>query len=157
MVVNGEEGEECVYQIRAKLYRLDHPDSVDKAKPSESAPGFSSHTFAWSTSSNPDAAEDARPAVTARVPEWVEVGTGPVRVLRPCSRASAPASVTEEQTMASNSELEGSLDRDEQLLQTETGLSNIVPVSGARVVMRRENQPGGQGEFASITSLVDYD
>jgi hypothetical protein len=85
-VVNGEEGEDCVLQLRAKLYRLD----------SEKATG--------------DGDDGATAAVTSEVPpkqEWKEVGTGPVRVLRQKGGAAE------------------------------------------RLVMRRENHPGGVGTKVS--------
>lgn len=78
---NGEAGEECIFQLRAKLFRLSTPQ-----QPS-------------------DDDKDASKETDAKA-EWVEVGIGPLRVLE----------------------------------STEEDVS-----SKYRLVMRRENQPGGQG------------
>lgn len=60
---NGEGSEECVMQLRAKLFRLSKRQPVGGGGGGE--PG------------------DASSKATAPQAEWVEIGTGPVRVLRP--------------------------------------------------------------------------
>ena len=80
-VDNGEKGEECIFQLRAKLFRLSTPEK------------------------GPEDDKDTNKDADAKA-EWVEVGIGPLRVLE----------------------------------STEEDVS-----SKYRLVMRRENQPGGQG------------
>ena len=69
---NGEQGETCTFQMRAKLYRLDESkpaprDDGSGESPSKSIPSASA------------ASTVATAKATAQ--EWVEVGTGPLRVL----------------------------------------------------------------------------
>lgn len=86
---NGEAGEECVLKLRAKLYRLSEVCGE----------GGSSSTAA------------------AAAKEWVEVGTGPVRLLTP-SACSTSADVA---------------------------VSEVQAALFPRIVMRREHQAGGPG------------
>lgn len=94
---NGEKGEKCLLQCRAKLFRLSRR-CVEE--------GSNAGSFAVSSREN---SED-KPAVL----EWVEIGTGPVRVL-------APTAEPDEKDSSSQR---------------------------SRVVMRRESQAGGVGEWA---------
>lgn len=68
---NGEMGEECVKQIRVKLFRLTHKTRNDG---SETQKENSSDT----SRGDPVSASD----IVVSVPEWVEVGIGPVRILK---------------------------------------------------------------------------
>ncbi|CAE7701907.1 unnamed protein product, partial [Symbiodinium microadriaticum] len=78
-VGNGEQEEECVLQLRAKLYRL----SKRRAQSSNSA-------FPNLGGSSGSADEPSGELVaTEMVAEWVEIGTGPVRVLRPSGTSAA--------------------------------------------------------------------
>lgn len=75
-LVNGEEGESCSFQMRAKLYRL------DESKPGQRDDDGETQPKAESPSTVP---------TKAPVQEWVEVGTGPLRVLIPQAKDSLPS------------------------------------------------------------------
>jgi hypothetical protein len=134
-VVNGEEGEQCVLQLRAKLFRLGTKDEIS-SKEHNLAPVSTAETRNEDTNkeraqiekSNDitlseskatelctdskkvnDLDQKANHVESTPKTEWIEVGTGPLRVLKPSQSASQDV--------------------------------KLVP----RIVMRRESQPGGQG------------
>ena len=109
VVVTGEEGEECVLQMRAKLFRLSataEPStaaavSTDRlsptsAEPTQGADGSQSTTATSSSEgavsaatpageeSSPSAADSSSSLTVSdeATPKWVEVGVGPVKILR---------------------------------------------------------------------------
>jgi hypothetical protein len=77
----GEEGEECLVQVRAKLYRL---TQAQAKAPASGAAASSPDGGAGSTAAEAPAPVPAAPApaATAGMGEWLEVGVGPVRILR---------------------------------------------------------------------------
>lgn len=104
---NGEESETCALQIRAKLYVLASKE-IERMKPIvKETPKVGD--------GSPDASgakSVATGATMEKRTEWVEIGTGPVRVLQPTATDSADGEAA---------------------------------ASLARIVMRRESQPGGHG------------
>lgn len=163
VIVNGEEGEECVFQVRAKMFRLSTRESVAPVKPALSARNGAATAASTeddskksddaqgastveakdegeskgidekeenevktpeekpATSADKETTDETKPATTAStVNEWVEVGTGPLRVLKP----STPADGTEP------------------------------TVKFPRVVMRREYQPGGHGTKLILNEVL---
>jgi hypothetical protein len=121
-VVTGEEQDQSLLQVRAKLFRL----NAAKTTPSEEkqevvvrarcvAPSSSSSNslIPSSSSSSDQTADDVDVAPTKGAAEWVEVGIGPVKLLSRGIVSDAPPS-------ASN--------------------------SVGRLVMRREEKKGGIGE-----------
>ena len=157
VVMNGEEGEECVFQIRAKLFRLvskcagasapegtTTTDKNDKGKDNEKKCDSNSQQKEAPTdvdsSNSEDKAESKQEKeevsegsagetkVKAPTTEWVEVGTGPIRVLRP-SKEKNPSDPDSAST---------------------TSTKSLCP----RVVMRRECQPGGQGTKLILNELL---
>lgn len=156
-VANGEEGEECVFQVRAKLFRLGTKETQALQKPALSASqqsdleitaddkiaatenddikiGKSSEEREKETKTGNCVSEpkttikddsqnsNSDVKIAAPISEWVEVGTGPLRVLRPSSSTDNAASV--------------------------------LKVSYPRVVMRRECQPGGNGTKLILNELL---
>lgn len=89
-VLTGEEEEDCVLELRVKLFRMDSKERSG----------------------------------------WIDIGTGPVRILRP---RSAPSS-----SSSTSSVMSPSTDAADQ------GLAGA-KVGAGRVVMRRESHPGGHG------------
>ncbi len=83
-IKTGEEDEVCELLLRVKLYRLSLPPSVDNASaPNEATAIFESSSMlsnALSKSSAPSI------AVGNNEPQWIEVGIGPLKVLKCGSR-----------------------------------------------------------------------
>jgi hypothetical protein len=101
---NGEEDETCALQVRAKLYVLGSKE-VERMKP------IVKETKTEDGSVESRGVKSIAAAVTEKRTEWVEMGTGPVRLLQPAAAAT----------------------------------DSDAPPSLARIVMRRESQPGGYG------------
>jgi hypothetical protein len=78
-VENGEKDEECLVQVRAKLYRLTHKKTEDSKKLDVDA---SDNTPSESTIKS--------------LAEWVEMGIGPVRILQ-CTNPGESLAPTEKQ------------------------------------------------------------
>jgi hypothetical protein len=127
-VLTGEEDEECLFQVRAKLYRLvtsttkaatDTPDDDEhQREPSKSTAKAEDHDDDAPGNEGPNKSQVAMEANAAgsrgkKTAEWVEVGIGPVRVLRALSQNGAPSDTSDN-------------------LET-------------RIVMRREEKKGGTG------------
>ena len=174
-VVTGEENEECVIQVRAKLFRLSVPTDTDSAvKPAESLehshsiPSSGSGIFTQLISDRViDGSVTATTATTAtattaaagagiadvlaiqntsktetdlkieeenpKVPEkknksigeWIEVGIGPVRILKQRESSDFNRGDERRKTINNNSE---------------------IITSKKRMVMRREDKKGGKGK-----------
>ena len=138
-VVTGEENEECVIQVRAKLFRLSVPNDVIKSEStqdlqavsSSSTSGPSSETEVSTTeelagAENGEAEKTNNAQVeklTKSIGEWIEVGIGPVRILKQRQTANKP-------------------DESDSL------------VSKRRMVMRREDKKGGKGELNSSIAYL---
>jgi hypothetical protein len=164
IVANGEEGEECVFQVRAKLFRLGNrviaatksdsltdvkfstDSDVLKASEQDASKKVETNSTAEekdkssegkvestkekadaeaveSNEPNPTDSTDEKPVdASATMTEWIEVGTGPLRILRPSQCADGTA----------------------------TSTKAVYP----RIVMRREFQPGGQGTKLILNELV---
>ena len=213
-VMNGEEGEICLLQVRARLYRLDYVEATFDSKGNErmtldipssaiagpplsvstsstaelssSSLGYSDSFCVSSTSStassslsatgaaptilsvNSAAGEDdgatngkqspsdnhkgteieaSAPSLAAcsqssvaTLPEWVEMGTGPVRILAPSSPSTEPSSSPPKASDPGVQWKPGA--------ERDRGCAGAAAVQGGsgRLVMRRENQPGGAGE-----------
>jgi hypothetical protein len=73
-VSNGEEGEECIYQVRAKLFKL----RTKKSKVDDDAAGGGSNEKKGAGSSSQEEPMTA---------DWLEVGVGPVKLLKSSSDA----------------------------------------------------------------------
>jgi hypothetical protein len=150
-VVTGEENEECVIQVRAKLFRLSVPNDVMKSESTQDLQAVSSSSTSGprsetevSTTEESTGVEDSvavtkestgdivtKKANSAQVEkqtksigEWIEVGIGPVRILK--QRQSANTKPEESDS----------------------------PVSKRRMVMRREDKKGGKGELHSVTAYL---
>ncbi|CAE7496411.1 unnamed protein product, partial [Symbiodinium microadriaticum] len=82
-VGNGEQEEQCLLQLRAKLYRL------SKRRVQSSNRSFSPLGGSSGSGDSVDAAEPNGESADKLVAEWVEIGTGPVRVLRPKGDSAA--------------------------------------------------------------------
>ena len=155
-VNNGEEGEECVLQMRAKLFRLVSVDANDakanagagaitgdrsdgdlnngiNRSPSVVAVGDVSSeadrnseekkSEIKSVVKGRDSGGDGKSAASSvKRAEWIEVGTGPLRVLKPAVAGSDTASAS--------------------------------PLAYPRIVMRRESQPGGHGTKLILNELL---
>ena len=131
---NGEEGEECLLQVRAKLFRLSVPGPKHGSAPEHSLGAPPAFTIPSANASSPSddkknknaeetkekRKEESAPSAlltgTKMSQEWIEVGTGPVRILKPRTSASGDA----------------------------------------RLVMRRENQPGGIGSYFFLTCRGNF-
>ena len=165
-VVTGEEHEDCVIQIRAKLFRLSVPsDDNSPEKKNTSSSGnlldligqsndsnssninsnvkdpANGHTIAENKESqlensqisqvsvldNTESAKDLKIPKKKSLGEWIEVGIGPVRILkeRENSRTDSSSSVV------SNSS------------------------SNKRMVMRREDKKGGKGKKFAINLRIE--
>jgi hypothetical protein len=113
---NGEQGEQCLLQCRAKLFRLARRSVED-----------------GTTCSSFSVAAREGDSEKRAVLEWIEIGTGPVRVLSPAASAGGLGG-------------EGTVD-----------VEGEEDVEGAarpcRVVMRRESQAGGVGECCDAMHL----
>lgn len=150
-VVTGEENEECVIQVRAKLFRLSVPnDSINLASAQDlqvvSSSSISdplsgtegsrtevSIAAENSISLTKDLSEEIDgkkvnnaqiEKITKSIGEWIEVGIGPVRILK--QRESANVSCDE----------------------------NGLLISKKRMVMRREDKKGGKGESEYLISYL---
>jgi len=91
-------------------------------------------------------------------PEWVEMGTGPVRVLIPIAKsvsktASHRTGETETETKTETSTLDIKDKNEEQNGETNDKYKTDIP----RIVMRRENQPGGCGTKLLLNVLLRKD
>jgi hypothetical protein len=76
VVVTGEEDDECTYHTRAKLYRLGIKSSTGVSE--------SDHSLADDKQQSSETTADGKVVTKsdAAVSEWIEVGVGPVKVLR---------------------------------------------------------------------------
>jgi len=131
-IVTGEENEESVLQVRAKLYRLvtsktkkeKAPDSDRDIDTSASASVTGDENVHVQSESNASkAAASTAPAAATpskKTAEWVEVGVGPLRILR-AKGSSTTGNSTATTTASSPDELD------------------------TRIVMRREEKKGGAG------------
>ena len=187
-VVTGEENEECVIQVRAKLFRLSVPTDTDSAvKPAESLehshsiPSSGSGIFTQlisdrvtdgsvaataattaATATTTAAAGagiadvlavqntlntetdlkigEENPKVTEKknrsIGEWIEVGIGPVRILK--QRESSD------------------LNRGGDERRKTTNNNSEIITSKKRMVMRREDKKGGKGELLTYFYQLYY-
>lgn len=119
-VLTGEEGEECILQMRVKLYRLQKraQASAEVKTDSEDTPTVSEGTKDNTTSLTPTTSavdlSTQGPQVQA---DWIEVGIGPFKLLKSIKSAKPDGARNGTETPASY-----------------------------RVVMRRESNRGGPGE-----------
>ena len=147
-VVTGEENEECVIQVRAKLFRLCVPVPADSAKaidgvhevrsipssgsvlPSDEAGKIdvkdeeisAAVTKSTNEGNNVQDGETSQPETKNRsIGEWVEVGIGPVRILK---------------------------QKESACFQKDSSPSDCRSVQSTkkRLVMRREDKKGGRGD-----------
>lgn len=145
-VVTGEENEECIIQVRAKLFRLSVPS--DSIRAPDSAQEVRSNSSSGSALPSDDSAkveekiEEVSPTVVKNssegniskegeislpetksksIGEWVEVGIGPVRILK---------------------------QKDSVHFQKDSSLGDSCSThsSKKRLVMRREDKKGGRGK-----------
>ena len=135
-LVTGEEGEECLLQLRAKLYRLSSKLSTPASPSLASAPSSSSSSSSLSSSSSARSLADPAeaggdtdadtpafaPAQAIDSLEWIEVGIGPVRVLRQLPEAG--------------------------------GLAAGGAPLRVRIVMRREESKGGHGTKLLLNTAI---
>jgi hypothetical protein len=142
-VDNGEAGEECLLQLRVKLFRLSRQEQGQRQ-------GVSSPLDASPPSNAP-----TQPASKVSV-EWVEVGTGPMKILLltpiPTHRNQDVDTPTTTTNQKQNQAVEGDL----SLLPTATPSSSpngVLPppcpltslTASCRLVLRRENFKRGPG------------
>jgi len=132
-ILTGEEDEECVLQVRAKLYRLvsskaekDKALGADESIDTSSSAAGKTEEIKEQSESNASktaATTSTSPAATPskRAAEWVEVGVGPLRILRAQESLEAGSNSNNSPTTRSPDELD------------------------TRIVMRREEKKGGTG------------
>ena len=183
-VVTGEENEDCVIQVRAKLFRLSVPTDTDSAvKPAESlehshsipssGSGIFTHLISDRVIDGSVAATTATGTTTAAagagiadiqaihttsnteidlkieegnlkvaekksrsIGEWIEVGIGPVRILKQRESSDFNRGGDERRKTTNNN-------------------SEII-TSKKRMVMRREDKKGGKGELLTYFFYLYY-
>ena len=117
VVVTGEEEEECLLQVRVKLFRLakKHIEKLENKNKKDNS------------SDEPVSNADVN---LANQVEWVEVGIGPLKILR-----NKP-----------NSELD-KLNAFSAVGGSDSSLNSSSSISSGRLVMRREDKKGGIGNY----------
>lgn len=108
IVVTGEEQDECLLQLRVKLYRLGVKETGKSKKKGEEE--------------EEEKKEEVKIDITAA--EWIEVGIGPLKVLR---QKEDEVAATED--------------------SNNTDIGKQCSSSSSRLVMRREDKKGGIGKY----------
>jgi hypothetical protein len=125
-LANGEEDEDCVYEVRAKLFKLapvtpgEEEEDETKAESVPSVPSTAGRMELKKDDEKKEETNDAADSKDAVKMDWHEGGIGPVRILK---RKVNPFN-------AENNDAEK---------------DDVKTTANARVVQRRESAPGGQG------------
>jgi len=92
--VTGEEMEECLLQVRSKMFRMGGPKTVVEEENKFDYQGSSSSGKAADGASSASATDGspAGKATPAAAGEWIEVGTGPLKILRHSDKTSGDRS-----------------------------------------------------------------
>ena len=117
-VVTGEEEEQCVLQVRAKLFKLNLKKSQLKEKDA-----VLSSTSVAALEPLTASVESETGSQSDSGPDWSEIGVGPVKLLRPTTATTTPTTASEAESQFPN-----------------TNSNRLL-----RLVMRRESKVGGTG------------
>lgn len=176
VVVTGEEGEECLMEIRCKLFRWGVSAKGGKAKAQSepvataSSSSSSANVDGGEGKSNDDHSQEPQQAL-----EWIEVGVGPIRLLKDLRTSEIAVATASTSTVAISIENTNSrtcdvvnTDEDENTstettststatatcTSSSTSTASSIGIRKARIVMRREEKKGGQGTKLLLNSQL---
>lgn len=139
-VITGEEGEECTFTSRAKLYRL-----VRKAPKGDDSKNGSNATSPREDVISPTVTTSSTDA------DWSEVGIGPIKILKSVisttkkgeKQIDLPAKETQENNVESVNESD---DKENS--------KDVTELLKFRLVMRRESSRGGPGTKVLLNAAI---
>lgn len=165
-VLTGEEAEDCVTQMRAKLFRLSYPDK-DREKANNAAATadmsvFGQGTDIGSSSSKPltsaggdndDTTSNGASSSCYGGAEWVEVGIGPLKVL--CT-TTAETEKTENEAGHDNNQSNNDEASESGKNHGANSGSRSATCKKGRIVMRREDKKCGTGKYFTHFNLIYF-